>query len=284
MRIFEISLKEKYEFLGCDGRAPRLVCYLPYCLKEMGRENEKRPCMVVCPGGGYGNCSEREAEPIALKFLNMGFNVFVLYYSVAPHRYPVQLREVAAVFEEIYKNADKWNCDTNKIGIIGFSAGGHLIAHYSNEYNSDAVREVFPESKKPNFSVLCYPVISQKHGHQGSYNNLLWGYSDEAKAELLKTLNLNEAVSDQTPPAFIWTTAKDKCVPPDNALRYALALDEKGIDYELHVYPRLDHGKSTASLENNWIGNNETEADFKRVHHWCEDCVEFFRLYITEKF
>ena len=244
MRIFEISLKEKYEFLGCDGRAPRLVCYLPYCLKEMGRENEKRPCMVVCPGGGYGNCSEREAEPIALKFLNMGFNVFVLYYSVAPHRYPVQLREVAAVFEEIYKNADKWNCDTNKIGIIGFSAGGHLIAHYSNEYNSDAVREVFPESKKPNFSVLCYPVISadETFAHKGSFVNLLGTYpvgDDVAK------YSCDKMVSSDTPPTFIWHTAEDQAVPVKNSLVYATALADNKVPFSLRIYPYGVHGLST---------------------------------------
>lgn len=86
MRCFDIDLKEKYEFLGENGRQPRVSCYLPYCLKEMGRENEKRPCMVVCPGGGYAGCSEREAEPIALKFLNWGFNVFcaLLFVRTAP--------------------------------------------------------------------------------------------------------------------------------------------------------------------------------------------------------
>ena len=102
MKIFEINLQEKYEILGDEGRNPTLTCYLPYNLVEMGRADEMRPTMVVCPGGGYAHCSEREAEPIALKFLNWGFNVFVINYSCAPNRYPVQLREVAAVFEEIY--------------------------------------------------------------------------------------------------------------------------------------------------------------------------------------
>ena len=81
MKIFEINLKEKYEFLGDEGRNPTLTCYLPYNLVEMGRADEMRPTMVVCPGGGYAHCSEREAEPIALKFLNWGFNVFVINYS-----------------------------------------------------------------------------------------------------------------------------------------------------------------------------------------------------------
>ena len=130
MRIIKINLKDKFEFLGEADRNPTLTAYIPDNI--MARECESRPTMLICPGGGYANCSEREAEPIALKFLNWGFNAIVLRYSCAPHRFPVQLREVAAAFEVIYENAKEWYCDTNKVGIIGFSAGGHLIAHYSN--------------------------------------------------------------------------------------------------------------------------------------------------------
>lgn len=260
MRVFEISLKEKYEFLGSDGREPKMVCYLPYCLKEMGRENEKRPSMVVCPGGGYGMCSEREAEPIALKFLNMGFNVFVLYYSVSPHRYPVQLREVAAVFEEIYKNADEWNCNTDKIGIIGFSAGGHLAANYSNAYNCSVVRELFPDSKKPNFSVLCYPVISadESFAHKGSFVNLLGEFPTGNDAD---KYSCEKLVSVDTPPAFIWHTAEDNCVPVKNSLVYAAALADNNIPFSLHIYPYGVHGLSTVDS----LTNNDDRLDSKTL-------------------
>lgn len=268
MRVFEISLKEKYEFLGYDGREPKMVCYLPYCLEEMGRENEKRPSMVVCPGGGYARCSEREEEPIALKFLNWGFNVFVLRYSCAPHRYPTQLREVAAVFEEIYKNADEWNCDTNKIGIIGFSAGGHLAAHYSNVYNCGVVREAFPDSKKPNFSVLSYPVISadESFAHKGSFVNLLGTYPEGDQAE---KYSCEKMVTKDTPPTFIWHTAEDDVVPVKNSIVYASALADNKVPFSLHIYPYGVHGLSTVDH----LTNDECRLSSKTLlaSTWIDD-------------
>ena len=122
MKHERLELKNYFDFIGANGENPTVDTYLPYNMVEMNRQNQKRPSMIVCPGGGYGMCSERESEPIALHFLTEGFNVFVLKYSVAPHRFPTQIREVAALMELIYANAEEWNCDTEKIAIIGFSA------------------------------------------------------------------------------------------------------------------------------------------------------------------
>jgi len=268
MKIFDIKLKEKYEFLGDEGRNPTLTCYLPYNLKEMGRADEMRPCMVVCPGGGYAYCSEREAEPIALKFLNWGFNVFVLNYSCAPHRYPVQLREVAATFEEIYKNANEWHCDTTKIGIIGFSAGGHLAAHYSNAYNSGAVREVFPDSKKPSFSVLSYPVISanETNAHKGSFINLLGTYPEGDDVE---KYSCDKLVSFDTPPTFIWHTTEDQVVPVQNSLVYATALADNKVPFTLRIYPYGVHGLST--VDHLTLDDDRLDVKTALANTWLDD-------------
>ena len=145
-----LYLKDYYSFLGEDGKNPFLDIYLPYNMREMRREKMKRPCMLICPGGGYGMCSERESEVVGVHFLPEGFNVFILTYSVAPNRFPCQLLEVAAAMELIYENAEEWNCDTDKIAIMGFSAGGHLAAHYSNAFDCGEVRAKFPESKAVN--------------------------------------------------------------------------------------------------------------------------------------
>ena len=107
MRCEKLHLKDRFLFLEETGCDPVLELYLPYNMTEMNRQDQKRPCMVVCPGGGYGMVSQRKAEPIALQLLPEGFNVFVLTYSVAPHRFPTQLLQVAAVMELIHNFA--WN-------------------------------------------------------------------------------------------------------------------------------------------------------------------------------
>lgn len=131
MTYHKYHLKEFFSQLGNSSVDPTLTVYLPDLMVEMGRKGQRRPCLLICPGGAYGWCSQREAEPVAVHFLPEGFNVFVLNYSVAPSRFPTQLREVAAAMELIYRNAEDWSCDVNRIAIMGFSAGGHLAAHYS---------------------------------------------------------------------------------------------------------------------------------------------------------
>ena len=246
MKCERLELKNYFDFIGANGENPTLDIYLPYNMVEMRRQNQKRPCMLVCPGGGYGMCSEREAEPIALHFLPEGFNVFVLTYSVAPYRFPTQIREVAAAMELIYKNAEEWNCDTSRIAIIGFSAGGHLAAHYSTMFDCKEVREVLPESKSVNATVLSYPVISADFNitHQGSILNLL-GHKPETKEEE-EYFSCNCNVKETTPPAFLWHTAEDGAVPVANSFLYASALSEKKVPVELHVYPFGGHGLSTS--------------------------------------
>ncbi len=245
MKYEILHLKDYFSFLENGGCDPTVEVYLPYNMTEMHRENRKRPCMVVCPGGGYGMCSQRESEPVALHFLPEGFNVFVINYSVAPHRFPAQLREVAALVELIHKNAAEWNCDTTKICIMGFSAGGHLAAHYSTMYDCAEVRQAFPDSKPVNASVLCYPVITADPscGHMGSFTNLL-GKTERTEEEI-NYFSCDRNVKSSTPPAFLWHTAEDGGVPVMNSLLYAAALSRSKVPFELHVYPYGGHGSST---------------------------------------
>ena len=194
-----LHLKDFYPQLGENGCDATLTTYLPDNLSEIDRSSEKHPCLLICPGGGYEFCSKREQEPIAFYFLPDGINVFVLNYSVAPHRYPTQLGEVAAAIELIYRNADAWHCDTTHIAIMGFSAGGHLAAHYSNAYDCPNIRALFPDSKPVRASVLCYPVITADPtwAHPGSFNALTG--TNERSAEDVEMLSCDKLVTCNTP-------------------------------------------------------------------------------------
>lgn len=274
MKCEILHLKDYYPFLGEDNCDPTVEMYLPFNLTEMGRQNDKRPCMIVCPGGAYAFCSQREAEPIALQFLPQGYNVFTITYSVNPHRFPTQLREVAALMELIYKNADAWNCDTEKIAIIGFSAGGHLAAHYSTMFDCKEVREVFPESKSVNASVLCYPVITADpaHAEKGSIHNLV-GKTDISPEER-EYFSCEKNVKDTTPPAFIWHTAEDGLVPVMNSMLYAEALSAHKVPFELHIYPYGAHGLSTGDAQTNGNMNEKIE----HVGNWLASLEKWLKL------
>lgn len=273
MKTYKIDLKKEYGLQG--GELDCLIADFPYDCAEQCPD-WKRPAVIVVPGGGYQFVSVREGEPVAFEFLNRGFHAFILKYTIGGENgcpYPEQLLELSAAVDYIKKHAEEWKVDGN-VFVVGFSAGGHLTANLAVEHQSVSQKYGKPLDCKPTAVGLSYPVISSEHGHIGSYDALLCGYSEEAKEELLKTLNLDQAVTEDTPPAFIWTTAQDTCVPPDNALRFALALDKQRINYELHVYPRGGHGLSTAKPD----VNQGLTPEMERASRWLDDCAAFFRL------
>lgn len=274
MRFIKIELKERFPFLGEDGRNPVLAAYLPDAMAEMGWQDKKRPCMIICPGGGYAFCSAREAEPVALRFLGKGYNVFVLYYSVAPHTFPNQLREVAAAMELMYENQDSWLCDTHKVAILGFSAGGHLAAHYSTCFDIPQVREAFPDSKPVQASVLCYSVISADPAiaHLGSFCNLLG--KESLKPEEVEAFSCDQRVTEKTPPAFLWHTSMDNAVPVENSLRYATALSRHNIPFALRVYPFGHHGLATVDS----VTNHPLPQEFYHANEWMDAAIEWLDM------
>lgn len=274
MRHDCIHLKEHYKFLGANGADPTLNYYLPFNMTEMEREHQKRPCILICPGGGYGFCSQRESEATALHFLPQGFNAFILTYSTEGYRYPTQIREVAAALELIYENAEKWNCDTTKIALMGFSAGGHLAASYVTKFDTSEVRELFPESKQVKATILSYPVITadMSFTHQGSILNLL---GHEPSEEEVRYHSCDQNVNANTPPAFIWHTASDKSVPVANSLVYAAALAKYNIPVEMHIFPFGEHGLSMCNPE----VTREMNADIEYDHVWIENMMRWLKRY-----
>lgn len=272
----KISLQKEYGIAG--GELECILCEKPID----GDGSWKRPAVVVVPGGAYWMVSRREAEPVAFEFLARGFQTFILTYTCAPDgaRYPDQLIQLGAAVDFVKKHAEEYHVNADEVFVVGFSAGGHLTGDLAVEYASVGEKAGFPLDCRPTAVGLCYPVITTKGGHVDSYHNLLEGYTDEAQEELLKTLNLDEAVTEDTPPAFIWSTSEDACVPPVNALRYATALAGKKIQFELHVYPQGWHGLSTCALE---INDGKAAAFAGKNAAWLDDCASFFRLYTTEK-
>lgn len=278
MKVFKCSLKEDYPTQGGE-----LECMLMERPWDSGHENWRRPAVVVVPGGAYAMVSKREGVPVAAEFFAKGYQTFVLTYLTVNDDvcYPEQLIEVASAVDYVKKHAEEFHVNPDEVFVVGFSAGGHLVGNLAVEHSSVSQKAGVELNCKPTAVGLGYPVISQKTAYKASHENLLNGYTDEAKEELLKTLNLDEAVSDDTPPAFIWTTAEDGAVPSENSLMFALALAKRKIPYEVHVYPKGGHGMSTGSCEINDGGKSEIKT---RLSDWVGKCVSFFRSFCEEEF
>lgn len=276
MRAFEVSLKDLY-----DLRGGRLECLLADFPMDKPNPDWKRPAVIVVPGGAYEMVSKREGEPVASFFLAKGFQAFVLTYACHPDgvRYPEQLVELACAVDHVRKHAGEYDVNPGEIFVAGFSAGGHLAGNLAVEYASVSEKAGKELDCRPTAVCLGYPVITNKTAYTYTHDTVLDGYTDAEKTELLKTLNLDEAVTENTPPAFIWTTATDPVVPAENAIRYALALARHNVAYELHVYPQGGHGMSACNCE---IGPLETWT--RKNAHWLEECTAFFRLMTKENF
>ncbi|MCR5153924.1 MAG: alpha/beta hydrolase, partial [Lachnospiraceae bacterium] len=159
---------------------------LTYIIEEQKNFSyNKRPAFIICPGGGYEYCSVREAEPLALQALAMGYHAFVLNYSCAPARYPVALTELGFLVKLLYEKKDEWNIDTDRIFVMGSSAGGHLAASYACLWNTDVLKETLSCGKdklKIAGILLNYPVItSGEFAHHGSFKALLGERYEELK-------------------------------------------------------------------------------------------------------
>ena len=205
--------------------------FMPY-METYILDGKKRPIVVIFPGGGYGMVSEREAERIAMAYNAAGFHAAVVYYCVEPHTHPLPIQNAANAVAILRENAEKWNIDTDKVIVCGFSAGGHLA--------STIATHAKPELR-PDFQILFYPVITmdKSYTHMGSHNSLL---GKDASAELEKEYSNEKQVTKETPRAFIVYSDDDKAVPPANGVNYYLALNKNGVPAVLHIYPSGGHG------------------------------------------
>lgn len=223
-----------------DG-IPRIT---PYLLKA----DKPLAAIIVLPGGGYVGRAEHEGRPIAEWLNDIGLHAFVLDYRVAPNKHPLPLNDAKRAIRLVRSRAAEFGVDPDRIGILGFSAGGHLAStagtHYDkgNTESSDPLERV---SSRPDLMVLCYPVISfSEHRHHGSLVNLI---GEDASQELRDLLSSELQVTEETPPTFLWHTADDGSVPVQNSLMFAQALSSNKVPYELHVYESGRHGLGLAT-------------------------------------
>lgn len=243
------------------------------------RPNEKRPVILMCPGGGYEMISDREAEPMAMQFLAMGYHVAILRYSVCPVRYPAALLQVAESVLYLKEHADEYHIDPEKIVVQGCSAGGHLAANYGIAWNSPFLTKLMGMENDPERLcvaglLLCYPVItSGEKAHEESFRNLLGEQYEEKKEEL----SLENQVTPDTPPTFLWHTATDETVPVENSLYFFQACLQQGVSAELHIYPVGGHGLSLANEETcraNGIGvQKECQSWIGLAQTWLEEIL-----------
>jgi len=201
------------------------------------RQAGRRPAVLVLPGGGYRVHAPHEGIDYANWLSDLGFHCFVLTYPVAPARHPEGLTEAVRALDWIRNGETGVEVDATRVGVIGSSAGGHLAAMLCGSLAGG------PE-RRPDFAVLCYPVISFEHDpHIGSMTNLLGVKPSLADRHAFSG---DVAVDASTPPTFIWGTATDEEVHPSNTLRYAAALQGAGVSVELHLFPRGPHGVGLA--------------------------------------
>jgi acetyl esterase/lipase len=203
--------------------------------------------MIVCPGGGYHWLAPHEGEPVARWLNGLGIAAFVLEYRHAPQRHPAPLHDTQRAIRLVRHHAAEWNVAPDRVGILGFSAGGHLATTAGTHHDAGDPHAADPVERlscRPDLLVLCYPVITfLPGGHSGSMANLL---GDDPPEELRRSLSAELHVTPETPPAFLWHTAEDASVPVQDSLLFASALHRAGVPFALHVFPRGRHGLGLA--------------------------------------
>lgn len=212
-----------------------------------GATLEKRPAILILPGGGYEFCSDREGDAIVGPFLQAGYQVFILSYSVGEYAtWPNPLEDYEQTMEMIWENSVKWNIHKDKIAVIGFSAGGHLAACAATM-----------SKHRPSAAILGYALTK----------------GDDIRAYHASMPDAVSAVNSDTPPCFLFSSAADHVVPIDNSLCFMRALAENHITFESHIYAYGPHGFSTGDLSVNYTRSRFCD----RVPHWVQDSIGWLK-------
>lgn len=217
---------------GTTSPSPEIACWLP-------TQNAGGVGVVIFPGGGYGQLAAHEGEGYARFLCENGIAAFVVKYRLgsAGHRHPAMLEDALSAVAVVRSQATELGIAPDRIGVMGSSAGGHLAAHTLvgwQPYKKSI-------SLRPDFGILCYPVILSDgpYAHKGSMLNLA---GEDASGDVLTSLSCDRHVTADTPPCFLWHTGADAAVPVENSLAFAKALRNHHVPFELHIYNRGRHG------------------------------------------
>ena len=236
-----------------------LTVYLRDCCERMPNVLD-RPLVLVVPGGGYTHVSAREGDPVALQFAAAGYHTAVLDYAICEKAKDyMPLRQLAEAIGLVRQHAAQWHILPEKIAVCGFSAGGHLAL-------SGAVLDIPGETAqpRPNAVILGYPVVTAgQYAHCGSFVQLA-GSADPAAQQVF---GLEDKITPQMPPVFVWTTMEDATVPVENTLMLVNALHRAGVPCEAHLFEKGVHGTS--------ISTAEVDQPSRHRHHWVELAVEW---------
>jgi len=234
--------------LGSDtSDVPTITVYLPRTVPA------NTPAIIVCPGGSYVRlASNHEGRQVANYLNSLGIVAFVLRYRLGPkYHHPIELGDAQRAIRMLRSHAGEWHLDSARIGIMGFSAGGHLAMSASTHFDAgkrDAPDVIDRASSRPDVAILGYPVISltESWTHAGSKTALL---GERPDAQLAASLSGENSVTKDTPPTFLFQTNEDTTVPAENSVQYYLALRRAGVPAELHVFERGPHGVGLANSD-----------------------------------
>ena len=237
-----------------------------------------RRAIIVCPGGGYHFLSDREAEPIATQFLAAGFATFILRYGIEENAANYRpLKQVALAIRYVREHATTYNVDPDYVFTCGFSAGGHLAASAGVLWDSPVLDELLADAPRdiarPTGMILSYPVITTgEFTHKGSTYNLC-GTKDPTDAQR-DAFSLEKHVKPTTPPAFLWHTFNDTCVPVQNSLMFAEEMTKAGVPFEMHIFPAGPHG---LALCNEQTARGNQAQIVPAAERWIELAIRWAR-------
>lgn len=301
-------MKIEQTTLEVDGSNAELTGYILDDSAEM-LKGKPRPAVIICPGGGYFSCSDREGEPVAMYFASLGYQAFVLRYTtyangglempdlskpLPPHEndiFPKQIRQLGKAVLTVKEHAEEWHVDAGKVMVCGFSAGGHVAALYATRYDEPVLMDYLHASEeqlRPAAAIVGYPLTdyallekdleAKKDTSPMDYafmkaSNVAFLGMESPDDELIEEVSAVRHVDSKTPPFFIWTTATDPLVNPVHSLSMAVALANQGIPYEIHVFGNGMHGLSLASQ-----ASAESQSQIKPdVSQWTEACAVWMK-------